>query len=148
MHNCKLKMVDSASDAAVTFKHQKCSIVQNHFERKNHSICKHCGKRLAYYGGTRNLCSYFKNAYPSEWPTADSGDKEGKTPAGTKSIKFFYTMEKSRRVCSNAKSKAITNLIIDWISENSQLISIIEDTGFKRMFAYIEPGYRIQVGHR
>ena len=101
------------------------------------------GKSFAYYGGTSNLRTHLKNAHPSVWPTADSGDEEGKTPAGTKSIEFFYATEKSRRVCSNAKSEATTNLVVDWISENSQLISIVEDTGFKRMFAYIEPGYRI-----
>ena len=65
------------------------------------------------------------------WPTADSGDDEGKTPAGTKSIEFFYATEKSRRVCNNAKSEAITNLVVDWISDNSRPISIVEDTGFK-----------------
>ena len=88
-------MANSASDAAVIFKRQKHSIVWNHFERKKHSICKHCGKSFAYYGGTSNLCTHLKNAHPSVWPTADSGDEEGKTPAGTKSIEFFYATEKS-----------------------------------------------------
>ena len=53
------------------------------------------------------------------WLTANSGDEEDKTPAGTRSFEFFYTTEKSQRVCSNAKSEAITNLVVHWISENS-----------------------------
>ena len=86
----KLKMTDLASDAAVMFMHQKRSIMWNHFERKKkHSICTHCGKSFAYYRGTSNLCSHLKNAHPSVWSTANSEDEEGKTPDGTKSIKFF-----------------------------------------------------------
>ena len=92
----KLKMVDSASDAAVMFKHQKRSNMWNHFERKKkHSICKHYGKSFAYYRGTSNLRTHLKNAHPSVWPTADSGDEEGKTPDGTRSIKFFL-LQRSR----------------------------------------------------
>ena len=85
----KLKMADSAYDAAVMFKRQKRSIVWNHFERKKKpSICKHCGKSFAYYGDTSNLRTHLKNAHPSVWPTADSGDEEGKTPAGTNSFRY------------------------------------------------------------
>ena len=55
--------------------------------------------------------------HPSIWLTTESGDEEDKSPAGTKSIEFFYIADsKSQRVCSNAKSEAITNLIVDWIS--------------------------------
>ena len=39
-------MVDSASNVAVMFQCQKCSIVWNHFVRKKYLICKHCGKSL------------------------------------------------------------------------------------------------------
>ena len=83
-----------------------------------------------YYGGTSNLSTHLKKAHPSAWPTADSAE-EDKTPAEAKLVKFFYATGKSQRVCSNANSKAITNLAIDWILENSQLISIVGDTGLK-----------------
>ena len=67
-----------------------------------------------YYGGTSNLRTHLKNVHPSVWPTTKSGDEEDKTPAGTKSIEFFYTTDnKSRRVCSNAKSEAISNLVVN-----------------------------------
>ena len=89
-------MADLAFDTIVTFKHQKRSIVWNRFERKEkHLIHKHCGKSFAYYGGTSNLHTHLKNTHPSVWPTADSGDEEDKTPAGTKAIEFFYTTKKS-----------------------------------------------------
>ena len=84
-----------------------------------------------YYGGTSNLSTHLKKAHPSAWPTADSAEEEDKTPAEAKLVKFFYATGKSQRVCSNANSKAITNLAIDWILENSQLISIVGDTGLK-----------------
>ena len=130
-----------------TFKRNKRSIVWKHFDferKKRQSICKHCGKSFVCYGGTSNLHTHFKSAHPSVWPTADSGDEEDKTPVGTESIEFFYVIDsKSWRVCSNAKSEAMTNLVVDWISENSRPISILEDTGLKWMFAYMEPGYWI-----
>ena len=89
-------MADSASDTAVMFKHQKCSIVWKPFERKKkHSICKHCGKSFAYYGGSSNLHTHLKNAHPNMWLIANSGDEEDKTPAGTRSFEFFYTTGKS-----------------------------------------------------
>ena len=85
-----------------------------------------------YYGGTSNLSTHLKKAHRSAWPTADSTEEEeDKTPAEAKLVKFFYATGKSQRICSNAKSKAITNLVIDWILENSQLISIVGDTGLK-----------------
>ena len=84
-----------------------------------------------YYGGTSNLSTHLKKAHPNVWPTADSAKEEDKTPAEAKLVKFFYATGKSRRICSNAKSKAITNLVIDWILENSQLISTVGDTGLK-----------------
>ena len=65
------------------------------------------------------------------WPTTDSAKEEDKTPAGAKLIKLYYTTGTLQRICSNAKSKAITNLVIDWILENSQLISIVGDTALK-----------------
>ena len=83
-----------------------------------------------YYGGISNLFTHFKKAHPSAWPIADSAEVD-KTPAEAKLVKFFYANGKSWRVCNNAKSKAITNLVIDWILENSQLMSIVGDTGLK-----------------
>ena len=125
-------MADSASDSAITFQHKKRSNVWKHFEKKKkNSICRLCGKSFVYYGGTSNLRTRLKNAHPSVWPTADSGDEEDKTSTGTKSIESFYATDKSRRVCSNAKSETITNLVVDWILENSRPISIVEDTGLK-----------------
>ena len=140
---CTISIADSTSDSAVMVKHQKCSSVWNHFERKKkYLICKHCGNSFVYCGGSSNLHTHLKNAHPNMWLTANSGDEEDKTPAGTRSFEFFYTTEKSWRVYSNAKSEAKTNLVVHWISENSWPISI-EDTGYKQMFTYREPGYWI-----
>jgi len=127
---------------SVLFRRQKRSIVWKHFDRKkNHSVCKYCSKSFVYHGGTSNLRMHLKNKHRNIWPT-ESEDEEDKTSAGTKPIDV-YTLNKSRRACSNAKSEAITNMLVDWISENSRPISIVEDAGFQRMFTYIEPSYHI-----
>ena len=63
--NSKLKMKDLASDSAVTFKRQKHSIVWKHFKRKKGTQFVHTVVNFCYYGGTSNLHTHLKNAYPS-----------------------------------------------------------------------------------
>ena len=86
---------------------------------------------LRTYVGTSTLHTLIKNVHPSVWLTDDSEDEEDITSAGTKSIKSFYATDKSSRVCSNVKSEAITNLVVDRISQKSQLMSNAEDTTLK-----------------
>ena len=85
-----------ADGSTVMFKHNKSSVMWKHFyfERKEKQwICKYCGKSFVYYGGTSNLCSHLKNMHLSVWPTTKTGEEEDKTPAGTKSIEFFYATD-------------------------------------------------------
>ena len=55
----------------------------------------------------------------------------------------MYVGSDLQRVCSSVRSEAITNLVVDWISANSCPISIVEDTGLKQLFGYIEPAYSL-----
>ena len=56
----------------------------------------------------------------------------------------MYVVSDLRKVCSNAKSEAITSLVVDWISANNRPISaVVEDTGLRQLFGYIEPTYSL-----
>ena len=139
-----IKMADKQRDKddSVKFCRKQRSVVWKHFERnKKHSICKLCGKTFAYHGGTSNLRSHLKNAHQSLWPASDEDDTE-RTSARTKLIDT-YVVSDSRKVCSSARSEAITSLVVDWISANSRPISVVEDTGLKQLFGYIEPAYSL-----
>ena len=77
-----------------------------------------------------NLCSHLKNAHQSLWPASDEDEDTERTIVNTKRIDTYVGSD-LRRVCSSARSEAITNLVVDWISANSRPISIVEDTGLK-----------------
>ena len=62
------------------------------------------------------------------------------TAAGTKPITSFG-VKHSRRECSGAKASQITELIADWLTENIRPLSVIDDSGFKRLLQFLEPGY-------
>ena len=57
------------------------------------------------------------------------------TAAGTKLITSFG-VNHSRRECWQ-----ITELIADWLTENMRPLSVIGDSGFKRLLQFLEPGY-------
>ena len=131
-------------DDLVKFCRKQRSVVWKHFERKNkHSVCKHCGKTFVYRGGMSNFCSHLKNAHQSLWPASDKDETTERTTASTQRIDT-YVVSDSRKVCSSTKSEAITSLVIDWISANSRPISaVVEDTGLRQLFGYIEPAYSL-----
>ena len=76
------------------------------------------------------------------WPASDEDETTERTTASTKRIDT-YVVSDLRKVCSSARSEAITSLVVDWISANSRLISVVEDTGLKQLFGYIEPAYSL-----
>ena len=96
-------------DDLVKFQRKQWSVVWKHFDRKKkHSVCKHCGKRFAYHGGTSNLHSHLKNAHQSLWPASDEDEDTERTTVNTKHIDTYVGSD-LRRVCSSARSEVITN---------------------------------------
>ena len=97
-----------------------------------------------YHGGMSNLRSHLKALHATLWTVSLSDeDEDGEiTIAGTKCIDA-YVVSDSRKVFSSARADVITNLVVDWISANSHLISFVEDTGLQQLFAYMEPAYSL-----
>ena len=92
--------------------------------------------------GTSNLHSHLKSAHQSLCPASDEDEDTERTIVNTKHIDMYVGSD-LQRVCSSVRSEAITNLVVDWISANSCPISIVEDTGLKQLFGYIEPAYSL-----
>ena len=119
------------------------SVVWEHFEKKKRNcVCKHCGKTFAYHGGTSNLRSHLKNVHRTLWLANDEDEDSERIATKTKRIDI-YVVSDLWKVCSKARSEAITNLVVDWISENSRPISVVEDAGLQQLFQYVEPAYRL-----
>ena len=137
-----IKMADKQRDKydSVKFQQKQWSVVWKHFDRKKkHSVW---GKRCMYHRGTINLCSHLKNAHRSLWPASDEDKDTERTTVNTKHIDMYVGSD-LRKVCCTTRSEAITNLVVDWISANSRLISIVEDTGLQQLFGYIKPAYSL-----
>ena len=109
-----IKMADKQRDKddLVKFQRKQRSVVWKHFDRKKkHSVCKHCGKRFAYYGGMSNLRSHLKNAHQSLWPASDEDEDTERTIVNTKHIDTYVGSD-LRRVCSSVRSEAITGSLL------------------------------------
>jgi len=79
------------------------------------------------------------------WTASLSDDEDndaGMTAVGTKRIDSYIESD-SRKVCSNTRAGIITNLLVDWISVNSRLLSVVEDAGLQQLFEYWEPAYSL-----
>ena len=106
-----------ANGSTVTFKCNKCSVMWNILtlrRRKSSQFVNTVTKVLGIMEETVTFVFTSRMCIQAcDLRTIENRDEENKTPAGTKSIEFFYaTDSKSRRVCSNAKSEAITNLVV------------------------------------
>ena len=64
------------------------------------------------------------------------------TIAGTKRIDT-YIVSNSWKTFSSARAEAITNLVVDWISDNSCPIGVVEDMSLLQLFGYMEPAYSL-----
>ena len=64
------------------------------------------------------------------------------TSAGTRRIDSFAVSTAVKK-CPPAKSSLITELVADWVSENMRPLSIICDSGFRRLMDFVEPEYTV-----
>jgi len=87
------------------------------------------------------LREHLKRIHPETQPkVSDSTDTQ--TSAGTKPIHSFL-VDTRQKVCSVEKSSKITQLVADWVSENMRPIGVVQDSGFKRLLGFVEPGYTV-----
>ena len=47
------------------------------------------------------------------------------------------------KTCGVVKAETITELLVNWVTTNMRPLTIVEDTGFRDVLAFVEPGYRV-----
>ena len=105
--------------APAPFQRSQRSIAWDHYERSTKSAtCKLCRKSFAYHGGTSNLRAHLKSAHRNVWSGPIDEDDRKPTIAGTKRIDSFG-VSRSTKTSTGPKAEAITELIMDWLCENS-----------------------------
>ena len=118
----------------------------NYAERrsqKRQGKCKLCSKVLTFNGSTTtNLWNHVRTAHDRELSGTSESDKKVKLETNVKppppgSVASFF----SKSSCSDARSRQITDLLAMWCARNVRPMSIIEDSGLKDVFKFVEPGY-------
>lgn len=112
------------------------SDVWEHFIKHERTAkCKHCAKEFSFCGGTSNLRDHLLRAHERIYqPNKDS---EAKTNKGK--IEAFVT----KTTCSVTRENKITQLIADFVAQDTRPAAVVEGAGFKRLLNYLEPGYRV-----
>ena len=116
-------------------KHEKSSRAWKTFvleeeNGRNKAVCKHCGLKLAYSGGTGNLLSHIDSKHPelSEKSQSSSGKQ--------------LTLATSRK-CSAQQSGEITKAIAEFVAADLRPIALVDGSDFKKMMHLLEPDYRV-----
>lgn len=111
-----------------------------HFAKQgtNKAQCNHCKKELVYNGSTTsNLKAHLKCAHPT---IVDVDEREEK-PSLARIDSF--TVSSFQKPCGAARADLISQLLVDWIVADMRPLTIVGDSGLKRLLALLEPGYSL-----
>ena len=110
---------------------RKPSDVWKFYEKKEGKAkCLLCTKELIYSGGTSNLRDHLNRMHQNEYHPLKS--------AQVTIDRAFTTV---RSTCSEARSKRISELIVEMIALDMRPSRMVECQGFRKMMAFVEPGY-------
>jgi hypothetical protein len=106
----------------------KTFVIEEEDGRKK-AVCKQCGLKLAYSGGTGNLLTHIDVKHPelSEKPQS----------SGTQ-----LTLATGRK-CSAHRSEEITKAIAEFVAADLRPIALIDGKGFKKLMNLLEPDYKV-----
>ena len=114
----------------------KRSGVWEYFEKTDskHVKCSVCNKSFAYHGGTSNLRSHLADVH--------NIDLERKCATGTStSATSNITAFCKPKVCSKLRINGTNDHLVEFIARDLRPISVVNGIGFKRLIAWLEPGY-------
>ena len=114
----------------------KRSGVWEYFEKTDskHVKCSVCSKSFAYHGGTSNLRSHLADVH--------NIDLERKCATGTStSATSDITAFCKPKVCSKLRINGTNDHLVEFIARDLRPISVVNGIGFKRLIAWLEPGY-------
>ena len=121
-----VNMASSSSKRSRVWK----TFVLEKVDGRQKAVCKKCGTKLAYSGGTGNLLIHIdtKHPEPSEQPQT--------------STRRQLTIATGRK-CSAQRSGEITKAIAEFVAADLRPIAIIDGTGFKKLMSLLEPDYKV-----
>ena len=100
-----------------------CSDIWQYFEKGGGNVvCKVCGEKRAYHGGTSNLRAHLERR---------------RSDVRQPTLKEFENSHE----CSEEKFKKLNNQILNMIIVDLCPIGIVEKDGFKNFLGVMEPGY-------
>ena len=95
------------------------------------------GRNNKFFNSTSNLSKHLRTSHSDVWKDA------GPDKASTKPITSWVISKGNTHSCSSSKAKAITELIVDWLSTSGRPLSIVNDPGFKGILGFLEPDYQV-----
>ena len=111
--------------------------VEHFTRRKDAARCNLCGKEYKFFNSTSNLSKHLRTSHSDVWKDA------GPDKASTKPITSWVISKGNTHSRSSSKAKAITELIVDWLSTSGRPLSIVNDPGFKGILGFLEPDYQV-----
>lgn len=121
--------VESSSGSTGKFRSDVWSYFTKNVGAKKAS-CRLCNKDYAYLGTTTNLRDHLLRFHKDKYKAKD-GFKQQST------IDTFVNHAK----CPAARAKRITELVALMVAKDLRPAAVVEGEGFRRLLAYLEPGY-------
>lgn len=127
------------------------SITRNHFEKVDNetSKCKLCGKNIKVGGGTSNMLAHLKRNHPQatvpvnqEEPESAGGNLRPSIPLPSHQEQPQKTSIQSKlNMTVGSNKKKIDEYLTLMIATDFQPYSIVEDSGFQKFVAALNPSY-------
>ena len=116
--------MDSEGSAQAFVRKSRSGVWEHFTRRKDAARCNLCGKEYKFFNSTSNLSKHLRTSHSDVWKDA------GPDKASTKPITSWVISKGNTHSCSSSKAKAITELIVDWLSTSGRPLSIVNDPGF------------------
>ena len=129
--------MDSEGSAQAFVRKSRSGVWEHFTRRKDAARCNLCGKEYKFFNSTSNLSKHLRTSHSDVWKDA------GPDKASTKPITSWVISKGNTHSCSSSKAKAITELIVDWLSTSGRPLSIVNDPGFKGILGFLEPDYQV-----
>lgn len=126
------------------------SLVWKYFVKKKDGKveCKECELQLSYTGGsTTSMTRHLLRRHDVDLSTCKTNNaatsSSVKRLGGTQTTLFECAEKKKKLDSKSSRHKEMTRLILNMIVSDMQPLSVVEDEGFRKYTAYLEPRYVI-----
>ena len=114
--------------------------VWEYFEQsdKKRVKCNVCCKIFAYHSGTFNLWSHLGYVHNISPESAGKSSTIGRSVFAGDISSFFKS-----KACSQQRINGTNDNLVEYMARNLCPVSVVSGVGFKRLVAWLEPGYTV-----